>query len=110
MVHRASMHIAPAKQQFSGNIRGEISIVIPAAGMGRRMKSYGPKALIPLPSDKTNPRTGESRGENITLIERQIHILIDCYPNAEIFIVVGFIKQYYVRRLFEVAVKIKEKE
>ena len=25
-----------------------------------------------------------------------------------IFIVVGFIKQYYVRRLFEVAVKIKE--
>ena len=25
-----------------------------------------------------------------------------------IFIVVGFVKQYYVRRLFEVAVKIKE--
>ena len=108
MVHRASRHIAPAKQQFSGNIRGEISIVIPAAGMGRRMKSYGPKALIPLPSDKTNPRTGESRGENITLIERQLHILIDCYPNAEIFIVVGFqaekirhrLKDYPVRFIY----------
>ena len=25
---------------------GQTSIIIPAAGMGRRMKSYGPKPLI----------------------------------------------------------------
>ena len=108
MVHRASRHIAPTKQQLSSNIKGEISIVIPAAGMGRRMKSYGPKALVPLPSGKTNPRTGEARGENVTLIERQLNILIDCYPNAEIFIVVGFqaekirhqLKDYPVRFIY----------
>ena len=76
--------------------------------MGHRMKSYGPKALIPLPSGKTNPRTGEPRGENITLIERQLHILMDCYPNAEIFIVIGFqaekireqLKEYPVRFIY----------
>ena len=107
MVHRASRHIASAKHQPPSNIKGEISIIIPAAGMGRRMKSYGPKALIPLPSGKTNPKTGAPR-ENITLIERQLRILIDCYPSAEIFIIVGFqaekirhqLKDYPVRFIY----------
>jgi len=107
MIHRASRHIAPTKKQSPSNIKGEISIVIPAAGMGRRMKSYGPKALIPLPSGKTNPRTGKPR-EETTLIERQLCILTDCYPNAEIFIVVGFqaekiryqLREYPVRFIY----------
>ncbi|SVB54980.1 uncharacterized protein METZ01_LOCUS207834 [marine metagenome] len=63
--------------------------------MGRRMKSYGPKALIPLYGD-------------ITLIERQLDILMDCYPSAEIFIVVGFqaekiryqLKDYPIRFIY----------
>ena len=54
-----------------------LSVIIPAAGMGHRMKSYGPKALI-----KINSRT--------TLIERQIKIIWKNYPDCEIFVVVGF--------------------
>ena len=62
-----------------------LSVIIPAAGMGHRMKSYGPKALIQL-----NSRT--------TLIERQIRLIWKNYPDCEIFVVVGFdsdkIKKY----------------
>jgi len=77
MTNLATRHIAPAKKQLPKNKKGEISIVIPAAGMGYRMKSYGPKALIPLYG-------------GVTIIERQIQILSECYPNAEFVIVIGF--------------------
>jgi choline kinase len=65
---------------------GDLSIIIPAAGMGLRMKSYGPKALI-----KVNNRD--------TLIERQIKILSRVYPYADIFIVVGFNSEKIVDKL-----------
>jgi choline kinase len=54
-----------------------LSIIIPAAGPGRRMKSYGPKALIEL-------RNGE------TVIQRQLQTINRLYPAAEVITVLGF--------------------
>jgi choline kinase len=55
----------------------KISFIIPAAGAGKRMKSYGPKALINL-----------SNGE--TVISRQIKLIKQIYPEVDIVVVVGF--------------------
>jgi choline kinase len=54
----------------------KLSVIIPAAGMGRRMKSYGAKGLIILNSQ--------------TVLERQIKTIWRIYPAAEITIVAGF--------------------
>ena len=73
---QATRNITPAKRKANPP-SGDLSIIIPAAGMGHRMKSYGPKALIRL-------------YQEITLIERQIELLWSVYPNAEILVVIGF--------------------
>lgn len=54
-----------------------LSIIIPSAGLSRRMKSYGPKSLINL------------GGGNIVLT-RQLNIIRYFYPLAEIILVLGF--------------------
>jgi choline kinase len=53
-------------------------IIIPCAGVGRRMKSYGPKALIDL--------------GGMTVLERQLYIAQEAYPKSEIFVICGFEK------------------
>jgi choline kinase len=53
-----------------------LSVIIPAAGIGSRMKSYGPKPLI---------RVG-----NQSLVRRQIEILRDCFYSPEIVVVSGY--------------------
>lgn len=53
-----------------------LDIIIPAAGAGRRMRSYGPKALIPV------------NGEPI--VARQIRILRALYPRGRTVVVAGF--------------------
>lgn len=55
----------------------EIDVVIPAAGMGRRMKSYGPKSLI-------NIKGAE------TVIGNQVKIIKKIIPSANIILVCGF--------------------
>mgnify|MGYP003112901988 FL=1 len=65
----------PGSKQKSQDY-SELSVIIPAAGMGRRMKSYGPKGLITL--------NGPS------VLERQIKIVWKIYPEADITIVAGF--------------------
>jgi choline kinase len=70
-------YTVPAKSIY--NIHNEkISVIIPAAGAGKRMKYVGAKALI----DISNT--------NETLIERQIRLILELYPNAEIIITIGF--------------------
>lgn len=64
----------------------DLSIVIPAAGLGRRMKSYGPKALIEL-----------RRGQ--TILGRQIAILRSHFPSADVVVVVGFEADRVLRTL-----------
>ncbi len=81
-----------ARSKKKSEFNEKLSVVIPAAGMGHRMKSYGPKALIDV-------------GKNLTLIERQIKIIWKLYPGSDIFITVGFdagkiterLKKYPVR-------------
>jgi choline kinase len=53
-----------------------INIIIPAAGIGRRMKSYGPKALV-----KVNDKS---------IIEHQLTKLQTVYPGSKVYIVTGF--------------------
>lgn len=53
-----------------------LSIIIPAAGLGSRMKSYGPKPLLKI--------------KNKSLISRQIDILKNSFHNPEIILVCGF--------------------
>jgi choline kinase len=54
-----------------------LTCIIPAAGPGRRMKSYGPKALITLRNEQT-------------VIQRQLQIINRLYPAAEVIVVLGF--------------------
>jgi choline kinase len=56
----------------------DFSIIIPAAGMGKRMKSFGPKSLINIGSSTSN------------VLSRQITILQQNYPKSDIVIVTGF--------------------
>lgn len=58
----------------------DISIIIPAAGLGKRMKAYGPKASIYL--DKFQ-----------TVLQRQIKILKLIFPKSNIIVVCGFQKE-----------------
>ena len=53
-----------------------LSVIIPAAGIGSRMKSYGPKPLIKVGSQ--------------SLVRRQIEILRDCFYSPEIVVVSGY--------------------
>jgi len=54
----------------------KISVIIPAAGAGRRMKSYGPKSLI---------KVGKS-----TIVSNQIQLINSQIPGAEIILICGF--------------------
>lgn len=66
--------------------RRKISIIIPAAGPGRRMKSYGPKPLIDL-------------GNRTTVVGRQQTILRQEFPLSEIIVVVGHEADVVMRHL-----------
>jgi choline kinase len=67
-------------------------VIIPAAGMGRRMKSYGPKALIPL-------HNGE------TVLSRQIKLVRSVYGQVEIIVVAGF-EAEKIRKAVDYKVKV----
>lgn len=64
----------PAKKS---KIPEEFSVIIPASGFGRRMKSYGSKSLIDLPND-TN------------VLGRQLSLLKEVFPKSEIILTTGF--------------------
>lgn len=57
-------------------------IIIPSAGIGKRMRSHGPKATIQL-------------NEKETVISRQISFLKKVFPKSKIVIVVGFQKEKF---------------
>ena len=70
----SSRFVTQAKKNRSET---RLSAIVPVAGMGHRMKSYGPKCL--LPADKKH-----------SIIERTIENIKEAYPFAEIIVVVGF--------------------
>lgn len=59
------------------NQKTPIDVVIPAAGLGKRMKSYGPKPLIKLKN-------------GCRIIDNQLKIIKSIIPNANIILVCGF--------------------
>lgn len=73
---RYSRFTTPIKK---GKLQGpnELSVIIPAAGTGRRMKSYGPKCLL------------RSKGD-MTIIEQIVDNVYNVYPLADTVVVVGF--------------------
>lgn len=88
---QATRNITSTKRAYRAS-SSDISVIIPAAGMGHRMKSYGPKALINI-------------YEDMTLIERQIELIWSVYPKAEIFVVVGFEAEKVRNRLSKYPVR-----
>jgi len=74
MAPQAQRHIAPAKLP---NDTQRLSIIIPAAGIGKRMKSKGPKALL-------------SVHNGMSILECQLRTILKVYPSADIVVVGGF--------------------
>lgn len=72
----ASRHISPAKKQIPGQ-NTELTVIIPAAGLGRRMKSKEPKCLLNIEQEKT-------------IIERQLDTIWKIYPKSDILLIVGY--------------------
>ena len=62
---------------ITGRKNEKHSIIIPAAGMGYRMRSYGPKPLIRINQEKT-------------IVQNQIEIIKNNFVNPEIILVCGF--------------------
>tara|TARA_R110002110_G_scaffold37253_6_gene123265 strand:- start:4594 stop:5304 length:711 start_codon:yes stop_codon:yes gene_type:complete len=63
-----------------------LTVVIPAAGMGHRMKSYGPKCLL-----KANQKE--------TILEKTISNIKREYPYSDIIVVVGFESEKVIKSL-----------
>ena len=64
----------------------EISVVIPVAGMGHRMKSYGPKCLLPA-------------NQKESILEKTIRNIKREYPNSDIIVVAGFESEKIIRKM-----------
>jgi len=78
MAKNSSRFIVPAQKAASGTAEHEkLSVIIPVAGMGHRMKSYGPKCLFPT-------------SKNRTILERTIANVKKVFPYSEIIVIVGF--------------------
>lgn len=65
-----------AKHKIKSECEDPITVVIAAAGAGRRMRSYGPKSLLPI------------KGK--TILSRQLEEIKSKLPNAQIILVCGF--------------------
>jgi choline kinase len=76
MASRARRNIAPAKQPLPIK-KDELTVIILAAKMGRRMKSRGPKSLFGLT-------------DSLTIIDTQLQAVWGQYPNADIIVVTDF--------------------
>ena len=77
----------------SDESNNSICAIIPAAGCGRRMKSYGPKALLDI--------------NNKTIITNQITILEKLVPFINISLVCGFKSEKLMKNVPERIIKIE---
>jgi len=69
-------------RRYSRNIKqdlnfSELDIIIPAAGLGKRMKSYGTKSLIKVYKEKT-------------ILDLQLEKINKIFPKANIILITGF--------------------
>ena len=78
MPKNSSRFTVPIKRTPSGKSPDRtLSIIIPAAGAGHRMRSYGPKCLLPV-------------GGKNTVMGRALNIIKDSFEYNEIILIVGF--------------------
>ena len=63
-----------------------LSVIVPVAGMGHRMKSYGPKCLLPV-------------NQRHTILDKIILTVKKTYPFSEIIVVVGFESDRVIKTL-----------
>ena len=68
------------------NPQDPLTVIIPVAGMGHRMKSYGPKCLLPANTKET-------------IIEKAISNIKREYPYSDIIIVAGFESEKVIKSL-----------
>lgn len=85
MIHNHRTFITTTKRQSNDNGQ-DLTIIIPTAGVGHRMKFIGSKSLIELHN-------------GITLLEQQLNTIYHLYPKAEVIITIGFQAQK-IRNLF----------
>ena len=75
------------KRVGAGTVQDKkLTVIIPAAGMGHRMKSYGPKCLLPV-------------DQRDTIITKIISNTKKAYPFSEIITVIGFEADKVIRIL-----------
>lgn len=76
-----------AKKQAAGTTaQTPLTVIIPAAGMGHRMKSYGPKCLLRVNNEET-------------IIEKIISNVKKTFSFCEIIVVVGFEADKIIKKL-----------
>lgn len=73
-----------------------IHVIIPSAGIGRRMKSYGCKSLLTINNKK--------------LIDIQIHNINSVFPNNEIILITGFDSDRLINNSPEDIIKIENEK
>lgn len=61
----------------AGIVEHNLSVIIPCAGIGRRNKTFGPKCLFEL-------------NKKETILDRQIKVILEVFPKADITIITGF--------------------
>jgi choline kinase len=91
---QAIRHITSARRLIPGK-NTELSVIIPAAGVGKRMKSKDAKSLIEIDN-------------GTSLIERQLQIIWSTYPKSDVLLVIGYkaekvreaLKDYPVRFIY----------
>jgi choline kinase len=80
-------NITPAKRVPVGKYGHKgLSVIIPAAAPGKRMKSYGSRSLVQLPNEEY-------------LVNHQIQTVKTVYPEAEIILVLGFESEKVITNL-----------
>ena len=72
----------------------KMTVILPAAGAGRRMKSYGPKCLIDLTP-------------NQTILDRQLEIINNTFKRTEIVLVYGFESEKVIQKAHEECIKVE---
>ena len=72
----------------------DLDIIIPSAGMGKRMKSYGPKSLIKIKKNKS-------------ILDIQLEMLNEKFPHSNIILVSGFQSNHLMNNSPENLIKIE---
>lgn len=89
MANKINRFLTTVKRSGAGKDKDrKLSIIILNSTPGYRMKSYGPKCLLKI-------------NNNISILEYQISILKNVYPNSEIVVTVGFEADKIIKKQFK---------